>query len=356
MVKPKPKPAPAKPRQGRRRGGYSQAVRVLKLLDHLRTLRAGQPLADLASRFDVTERQLRRDLDVLEQAGNALDWVDSSTGPRRVKLKVNHQLVRLGIGDRFALLAVRRVFDVLRGTPIHAYIDSVQTRLIDSLPEADRAELEQFGERFVYFPDGGVKDYADKAELLDDLVDGVVNRRRVRFSYATAGGKATTGVLEPWAIALYRQGLYIIGRADVDGRPAKDPAAPIRPVVYAAERFVETEALRGERFEVPGDFKLDDLRQGAFGLWISSDAPSHVVVDFDKQARPFIEARTWHPTQRLSRLPDGGARLEFDVADTTLVLPWVLSWGALARIQAPDALVAKARDVAAALPARYGVE
>jgi proteasome accessory factor B len=347
----------AKPRRrapGRRTGTYSQAARVLRLLDELRDLRNGLPLRDLAARFAVTERQLRRDLAVLEEAGHELAWIDDDDGPRRVKLRVDRQLVRLGIGDRFALLAIRRVFDVLEGTPLHDYVRSVQDRLIESLPAKDRAELDTFGERFVYVPDGGLKPYKDKAEILDGLLDGVVRRQPVRFRYRTPADKVTGGTLEPWAIALFRQGLYVIGCAtEVNGKATAPLPPGGKPWVYAAERFELAEPVAAATFEVPKDFKLDDLIQGAFGLWISGQAPSHVVIDFDAKVRALIEARTWHPTQRLRRLPDGGVRLAFDVADTTLVKSWVLSWGPLARIREPAALVDAIRADAAAMPGRY---
>ena len=50
--------------------------------------------------------------------------------------------MRLGRGERFALLAVRRVFDVLAGTPIHAYVKLMEDTLIRSLSDKDRDELE----------------------------------------------------------------------------------------------------------------------------------------------------------------------------------------------------------------------
>lgn len=347
---------PRRPTAGRRPGGYSQAARVLKLLDVLRDLRTGQPLEQLAERFGVTPRQMRRDLVVLEEAGHELDWVAPEGEPRRVKLRVDKQLVRLGIGDRFALLAVRRVFDVLEGTPLHGYIRSVQNTLVESLPAKDRAQLEAFGERFIHVPDGGTKHYKDKEEVLDGLLDGVIYRRPVSFRYRTPNDKVTEGVLEPWAVALFRQGLYVIGHATtVNGKPTAPMAPGAKPWVYAAERFEAAEQRKGETFEVPADFKLDALIQGAFGLWISGSEPCHVVIDFDARVRPFIEARTWHPTQTLRRLPGGDIRLEFDVADTTLVIPWVLSWGAQARIREPAALVDKVRADVAAMPGRYGV-
>jgi predicted DNA-binding transcriptional regulator YafY len=88
-------------------------------------------------------------------------------------------------------------------------------------------------------------------------------------------------------------------------------------------------------------------------LWLSGDQTQRVIVDFDARARPYIEARVWHSTQTLRKLPDGGVRVEIDVADTTQVVSWVLSWGPLARIRGPEALVARVRDDAAAACARY---
>lgn len=71
--------------------------------------------------------------------------------------------------ERFTLLAVRNVFDVLRGTPFHDDVRSVMAKLEQRMNEKERDEIAAFGERFVYLPDHGTKSYEGK----DDIIDAI---------------------------------------------------------------------------------------------------------------------------------------------------------------------------------------
>lgn len=336
--------------QGRRSGKYRQATRLLKLLDLLRSRHFGATLEELAAEFGVSERQIRRDLEALDEAGYGTEPVPAADGRARVKLSfASTRSVSLSARERFGLLAVRRVFDVLEDTPLHEDVQSIYAKVAGSLSDEKRQSLEELGERFLFVPDGGVKPYGGKEEVLDGLLSGVIYRARVRYRYRSSSGEASRGVLEPYAMVLYKHGLYVIGRA----RPVGAEAGEQKPTVFAAERFAEARYLRGERFEVPADFKLDRFFHGAFGIFVGG-TPVRVVVDFAAAVRSLVEARIWHRTQRFRRLPDGGVRLSFEVDNLTQVLPWALSWGPHATVREPKELVSDVeRELRAAL-AHYG--
>ena len=342
---------------GRRTGTYRQATRLLRLLDHLRSLRYGVGLADLASAFGVTERQVRRDLLALGEAGYRLDHSPSAEGRARVRLDAPATRgVLLSLRERYGLLAARRVFDVLDGTPLHDDVRSIYAKVAATLPERDRADLEAFGERFLYVQAGGLKPYRGREQVLDGLLTGVIRRLAVRYRYHGASGPPSSGLLQPYAMVLYNNGLYVIGRATKEGKPGAAlpaPTAAERPRVFAAERFSGAEHVRGTTFKVPADFKLDQFFQGAFGIFLG-DRPQRVVVDFAPAVRALIEARLWHPRQTLTPLPGGGVQLAFDVENIAQVVPWVLEWGLHARAREPEALVARVAKELRSAAAQYG--
>lgn len=321
------------PRPGRRRGGYSQAARVLRILDRLSAHRYGVTLEQLADEFEVSVRQVRRDLEAIEEAGHPIQTltVDGKTGAKLEAARAAG--VRLSVRERYALLAVRRAFDVLEDTPFHEDVRSICTKLASSLPPAEQQELESFGERFVYLPDGGTKQYRGMDDVIDALFTGVLRRCRVNFRYRAQGREERQGVLEPYAVVLYRQGLYVIGHS-VSGQ-----AGPGRERTYAVERFTHAEYERGTSFTVPESFRVEEYFQGAFGVFRGEAAPTKVVVDFAPAGRTLVEARIWHPSQRLRRIADGGVRLEMVLSDLTQVAQWVIGWGPLARVREPKALV-----------------
>src|SRR6185503_8094049 len=77
---------------------------------------------------------------------------------------------------------------------------------------------------------------------------------------------------------------------------------------------------------------------GAFGIYLG-DLTEHVIIDFAADVRELVEARTWHPSQTLARLENGGVRLELDVSDLVQVANWAIGWGPLAHVRAPHTLV-----------------
>src|SRR5688500_18521273 len=123
---------------GRRRGKYSQAQRVLEILRRLTAQRVGLTLAAHASELGVGGRQIRRDLAALDGAGYVVDSV-SIQGRAGVRLAdAPTGTIQLSLRERYALLAVRRVFDVLEGTPLYEDTRSIFDKVTTSLPKEQR--------------------------------------------------------------------------------------------------------------------------------------------------------------------------------------------------------------------------
>ncbi len=283
-------------KQGRRQGKYRQATRLLRLLEYLRSRRFGATLVELAEEFGVTERQIRRDVDALDEAGHAIEPSLTADGRARVQVSgVRARSVPLTLRERYVLLAARRVFDVLADTPFHEDVRSIYSKIAASLPDDQRADMEAFGDRFLFIPDGGTKAYRGKEDILDGLLTGVIHRLRVRYRYRAANGEAHSGLLAPYAMAVYKHGLYVVGCGVPDGKEAGER----QTYVFAAERFEEAQHVRGDRFEVPANFKLDEFFQGTFGIFLGGE-PQRVVIDFAAAAQahrgaalaPLAEAAT----------------------------------------------------------------
>ena len=133
----------------------------------------------------------------------------------------------------------------------------------------------------------------------------------VHFVYVEHRGRTQRGHLAPYALALYKHGLYAIGRRL---KSPEDGATMMHslPGVYAIERFAEAEHLRGASYTVPADFDIKSVIHGAFGVHIGdAERAEPVVVEFSKAKAALVRARDWHPTQRFEDLPDGRVRLEF---------------------------------------------
>src|SRR5262249_42833831 len=157
--------------------------------------------------------------------------------------------------ERYTLLAIASLFDVLRGTPLWEDVASLQQKLAQRMSDEERAEHATLGERFAYIPDGGTKAYAGKEDILDALLTGVLGRRVVEFAYRGT----RRGHLAPYTMALYKHGLYVVGcklAKPADGRTIAD-GTPIQ--VWAVERFTDATALRKAPFAPPASFRIADV-------------------------------------------------------------------------------------------------
>src|SRR5450432_2258807 len=210
-----------------RRGDFGQVARAMRVLDALRGFKLGRWVNEVASDVGASERTVRRDIAELQDAGFDIE-VTRRDGRVIAFLasERNYSPVSITKRERFTLLAVRSVFDVLRGTPFLDDVRGVMTKLEQRMSEKERTELVTFGERFVYMPDHGTKSYAGKDDIIDAIQTGILSRKVVRYRYGDARGRARAGYLAPSGMLLYRHGLYAIG-AGLNEANADASTAPL---------------------------------------------------------------------------------------------------------------------------------
>jgi len=338
-----------------RRGDLGQVARALRVLDGLRGFKRGRLVAELAAEVGVSERTVRRDLSELRDASFEIDSlvIDGRAAARLVER--SHSSVPITRRERYTLLAVRSVFEVLRGTPLLADVLSVLAKLEQRLAPDERADQATFSERFAYVPDGGTKVYDDKDDVIDALQTGILSRKLVRYSYKDSRGRAQRGHLAPFAMLLYRQGLYVVGCRVRDPSGAKDLGDWRRSLgVFAVERFSEADHLRDRGFDVPPDFAVANVLHGAFGVHVGDASKAQrVVIEFTRDKAALVSARRWHPTQTIELNADGSVMLAFSCTNLIPVVSWVLEWGPHARVMEPPELVERVVGELEQARARY---
>lgn len=311
---------------GRKKGTYSQTVRVLALLDRLEQARAPIQVAALAAELEITDRQLRRDFSALEEAGYELEHslVDVRSA---VKLRTSKRAtIALGVGERVALVAAREVFRAFEGTDLAHDVANAVGKVAETLMPKHRklSSLEQLEPRIAYVPDGGIKPLEDPDGILDSLLTALLHGHAVDATYVGTSGKPRVGVLEPYGIALYRHALYVVGRWQRETTPR----------VHAVERFTSAERRRDLDVTPPPGFDVRQFFSGAFGVW-TSDAPSKVVVDFSPKAAHVLASRRYHGSQAVTKLPGGAVRVSFELGITPDLVTWLVGWGDAAMVQEP---------------------
>jgi predicted DNA-binding transcriptional regulator YafY len=334
--------------RGRPRGPFTQHRRLDALRELLERHPKGLTIYDLAGELGVTPRSLRRylvevrrELDLVcapERPGGALLWrLAASEVPRKITVRRT---------QAYALLAARRLFEPMRGSTLYEEIDLAVKKLLAVAcrpgrgPNAGVAEA-RLEDRFLYLP-FAPKDYAGHAGELDDLFQAVADLRPLRCRYRKRDGTEEAITIHPYAMVLYKDAIYCVGRHVDKGE--------IR--TFLLDLMRDTECEVNARFELPDDFRVEDYFQGQFGVFRGL-LPQKVVIDFDPRVAEFVRTRRVHPSQELSPLPDGGVRLVMKIGDLTELATWVLGFGETARVVEPRELVERVtRELEGAL-ARY---
>ncbi len=325
---------------GRPSGRFTQHRRMDRLRDLLARYPKGLTLYELSNLLDVTPRTMRRYMRELaaqyeleteeERPGGARRWrIPASELPRKVELRRT---------QAYALLAARRIFEMMQGSALYEEIDMAINKLLGLAhrpgrgPNAGRADV-RLEERFVYLP-FVPKNYQQKTEELDDLFQAVSDLRPLSLRYRSLS-KATEEriTIHPYAMVLHRDSIYCVGYHTERGE--------VR--TFLLDRMRDTSASATDRFELPEDFSVDDYFQGEFGIWKASDKHK-VVIEFDEHAAEYVRMRRIHPTQRLTPLPGGRLRLTMQVGNLNQLTSWILEWGKRAVVIEPPELVDRVTD------------
>jgi predicted DNA-binding transcriptional regulator YafY len=78
-----------------------------------------------------------------------------------------------------------------------------------------------------------------------------------------------------------------------------------------------------------------------------------IRIRFDAESARAVRGRTWHATQIIHGLPDGGLDMTLRARDESEIARWVLSWGAHAWVIDPPRLRTRIREIAQMILARH---
>lgn len=346
------------PRRGRPSGEFTQHRRLDRLRETLEAHPSGLTLEELATVLHVTTRSVRRYLEELDR-WTQLESIATAPGGAhvwRIKPSERGRALVLRRTQAFALLAARRVFDVMRGSALFDELDVVHRQLVQlahrpTTRPGQRGELasgRRLEERFVYVPSPS-RSYADRGEELDDLFHAVADLHAVRFRHPP---RAERHVFHPYALVLHRGRVLCIGR-DAGGRDGAGRDAAGRAArVVDFDLTSDLAGLESERFELPDDFAVEDYFDGEFGV-AAPAARTRVLIEFDPRVADDVRQRRLHPTQRIATAPDGRIRLSAAVGDLRELTRWVLGFGDAARVIEPAELAAEVKARLEGALARY---
>ena len=307
----------------------AEVIRQWNLLRALEAKRHGATVKELARELDVTTRTIWRDMEALqivgfplfsERQGRETLWMLSATPFRGLK-ELGVSLVEL-----CSLYMGRAMVEGMAGAPFSSALTAICKKVEVGLPAKMRAFLDQLPS-LVEAKAGAVKKPGSKAyeQHVGGLIEASLDRRVCSMRYFSLGrGAAKEYVVHPYRLVHAHGGMYLLAWVPEYGE--------VR--TFAVER-IQRLSLQDERFEIKAELSTE-----AFGhsLGVNRGKPQTIIISFAARVAAYIRERTWHKSQRLQDLPDGGVRMTLNVTSDAALRTWILGFGAFARVESPSAL------------------
>ena len=318
-----------------------QLARQWLLVQRLARSHGGVGLAELAEDLGCVRRTVYRDLDALMYAGFPV-VSEKRDGKVFYRFLDSFQLgdVPFTTDEILALAFGEDLLRTLEGTVFHDSIQSALGKIRSALSTELMGFLDALAGSFRVLPSPH-KRYADSRATIEALNKAVLGRRVLRMRYRTGRtGRESTRKFDPYHVWYQQGGLYAIG-FDHQNKEVR---------TFAVDRILTLEPV-GERFEILEGFDFEAWTAGNFGVVI--EPVSTVRVRFDRNRAIQVRERTWHSSQQIQDLPDGGVELTMEVGGSSELADWILSFGPGAEVLEPPALRAQVKAALEQASAQY---
>src|SRR5262245_4060828 len=328
---------------GDRRGiaTHATGVRCAQLVDGLYQRSLGWSLEAAAEELGVSVRSIERYVKA------CADFVTDSAGRPKIEIvgQGGRRTVRLAsrVSPRestvFQVASVRLAGALLRfagGTVLEQLLKDARERLESAARPADQPLLAGLKRKFYSIP-FAEKHYRHLDDTIDRILRGLVEERRLRIDYGGKRGAGRVHTFDPYTLAVYRGGLYLIGRSD-----------RYEKIIYLAVERIRSVELAKERFQYPARYSPRRHHRGVFGI-IGGQATRVGLPLMDRETAALLSARRLNLGERFQPRNDGTTLLRMRVRGIDELTNWVLGFGPHVRVLRPAALRERvARDLRAA--------
>lgn len=317
-------------------------MRADRLLSILLLLQVHRRLTarDLATRLEVSERTIHRDMEALSAAGFPVFAERGMGGGWMLVEGYKTNLTGLN-RDEIQALFLTKPLRLLADLGLKKASDAAFIKLSAALPAAHRDNAEQARQR-IHIDPTGWNHSSESIQFLPVLQEAVWQERKLQFTYERSGCDAVERLVDPLGLVAKGSAWYLV--AAVDGE--------IRS--YRVSRVINAE-LTDDACIRPNDFDLA-------GYWEQS------TINFKAQLPQYAAVVRAHPdifprlrfAGRFARIgqteppdADGWIRvtLRFDVEE--MAIEWVLSFGAKMEALEPVTLREKVVTAAQGVTAFY---
>ena len=308
--------------------------RILLLLPYA-IQHPGTTVADLSRKFDIPKTELINDLNLVFLCGLP------GYGPG--------DLIDVDFQDDRIFISMADYFSApLRLTPAEGLALYAGGQAIAALPDMEQADslkraLKKLGRSLganADDEDGAaikVRFEESPADHMKVLQEGLAQHRQIRIEYFS-GSRAefSTRNVDPWGLVAAQGRWYLVGLDHNSGEER----------MFRVDR-IKSATLTDQDAPPPDDFDAERYK----GAFVGRDDQPTVTMEISPDAARWFE--DYYPVRSSEELPDGWRRVELFSSSDTWSATLVLKLGKEVRRVAPESVIARARELAAAIAARY---
>lgn len=323
---------------------YGRIHRLLKILTLIQS-EPGWNAKRLAEECDTSERNVYRDLNMIEAAGIPYSFNEQMQGyqvrrdffmpPVKMTLEESLALIVLAhqIGDAdqipFMKPAARAIAKVRGQLP---------AKLQDELADLDHQIEIQLTQST---PGEGIQDVYDRVR------HAIANRRAMQCSYESLNARQSDRddsevfIFKPYRLFFSHRAWYAVGLHE-----GRDEVRTLK-----LGRFIGAE-VTDTPYAIPDDFSLEEQLGNAWRM-IRGDTTYDVELHFDAEFAETIADTHWHKTQEIIWQKDESILFQCQVDGLDEILWWILGMGPHCTVRKPTELIDRVRELTQQVTATY---
>ena len=223
---------------------------------------------DLAEEFEITRRQVYRDIDRIQEEGHPLEQSDGES-EKTWQLPLGYKglpPITLSPYELMSLQLARADLAYLNGTPFIDDLDQTLAKLRAALPHKTVNHLDRILKVFAPLPKP-LRNYSRQASLLRDLRKALLLQLRVDLEYVKPGESDPARYrVDPYALVLHQHGLYLTAYSHTSEGDR----------LFLVDRM-KTITLSEERFDLPANYSPAERFTKSFGLIEETPQRYHVA-------------------------------------------------------------------------------
>ena len=296
----------------------------------------------LSTEIEVTTKTIQRDLDFMRDRLNLpITYNDKRQGYEFTQPVESFPMIELSEAELISVFVAQKALMQYKGTPFEHPLRSAFQKLVSGLDGKITLSWDEL-EAFISFRSFEI--VSTDLKTFQIVSEAVRKSLVLKFEYkklnASSFGKRN---VEPYHLACIQSQWYCFGH-DIDRRE-------MRTFVLARMRSV---IVSGQTFTKPKNFSLQNQLKDSLGVF-SAKGRYNIRICFDKFAAQLVRERVWHPGQAIQDLTGGEIELRLTLSSLHEIEPWILSWGAHARVLGPAELIGRLKDIARKQLAQYSL-